>query len=492
MKQPNGLESALLRAPESPRLRAPGVALLGALALFVSPILNRSQASATTPAAGVKASVPPAPKTPAKEPSRDKLQPVRTISLNTFKRELDGQWQGIRLASDGNVYFASSTHSAHHGASFFKYDPKSGKVTELVKDITEVCGEDVQTNPQGKIHSDIVEANGWLYMATHFAADKPGVYAKWSGSHALGYEIATGKMRDYGVIRPGFTTYSAVGVDPKRNALYVFVTGQTAGQAAYVYRIDTVTGKKVELGQVSKPSDGGYDYVSYWMFVDRRGDVWFSIKNQDGALQQIHADTGQIEAHANALPPLIRWDSEKEDSGPGVQASRSIAWMQPLDGDRALMTMWPWGGMLYLFDSTKPLATAFTPLRHIGYNYLGGLAIGGDRVFYYQRENRGKGNQEFKDFHLLSVSLDAASGYPITDHGLMVDQDGRTVWRTPGMAADGRGQVYLVGDWWTIPGDLGTLRYDWKGGKDVYEPAGRGEFFAVTTVDLPSAGKGTN
>jgi hypothetical protein len=384
------------------------------------------------------------------------------------------------------VYFASSSHSAQHGASFFKYDTTKRQVTELVHEITDACGEDVQTNPQGKIHSDVVEANGWLYMATHFAADKPGAWKSWTGAHALGYEIATGKMRDYGVIRPGYTAYSAIGVDPKRNALYVFVTSQTAGQPAYVYRIGTVTGEKVNLGQVSPPSGGGWDAVSYWMFVDRRGDVWFSVTNQGGDLRQIQGDTGVIEVHKNALPPLVRWDSDKVETDPALQASRSIAWMQPLDGDRAVLTMYPTGGMLYSFDSTKPLATAFTPIRHIGFSYLG-MAVGGNRVFYYQREKRGKGNQGFRDFHLLSVSLDAASGYPITDHGLMVDQDGRTAWRTPGMAADGRGHVYMVGDWWTIPGDLGTLRYKWKSGKGTYEQLDRGQFFAVANVDASKA-----
>jgi len=456
---------------------------LGSLA-----VVSAAWSSCASPQMGANGGPPPASvpaaaasSAPAPSPASER-QPVRTFPLNTYKRELEGQWQGIRLASDGNVYFASSTHSAHHGAAFFKYDTKTGKVVELVHDVTAVCGEDVQTNPQGKIHSDVVEANGWLFMATHFSSEKPGAYKTWSGSHALGYEIATGKMRDYGVIRPGFTAYSAVGVDPVRHYLYVFVTGQTNGQAAWVYRIDTVSGEKVELGAVSKPSDGGWDFVCYWMFVDRRGDVWFSVRNQGGALQQIHGDTGKIEVHADALPPLIRWDKNAREDDARLQASRSIYWMQPLDGDRALLTMWPDGGMLYSFDSTKPLAEAFTPLRHIGYTYLGGLAIGGDRVFYYQRKNRAFGNQEFKDFHLLSVSLDAASGYPITDHGLMVDQDGRTAWRTPGMQADGRGHVYMIGDWWTIPGDLGSLRYSWNGGHEKYEELKRGEFFAVADV----------
>ena len=414
-------------------------------------------------------------------------QLMQSFALNDYKRELDGQWQGIRLASDGNVYFASSSHSAHHGAAFFKYDTTTGEVSELVHEITDICGEDVETNPQGKIHSDIVEANGWLYMATHFAAEKPGVYETWTGAHALGYELATGIWRDYGVILPGYTAYSAIGVDPARNFLYVFLTGQTAGQASYMYRIETVTGEKTNLGQVSAPSDGGggYDFSSFWTFVDQRGDVWFSIKNQGGDLQQIHGDTGLIEVHANALPPLVRWDSDQLETDPALQSSRSVWWMQPLDGDRALLTMMPNGGVLYTFDSTQPMASAFTEIRHIGFTSLG-LAVGGNRVFYYQRENRASGIQDApQNFHLVSVSLDEAAGYPIIDHGLMVDQDGRKVWRMPGMMADGQGRVYTIGDWWTVAGDLGTLRYDWNGGNEIYEQLPRGEFFAVGNVTIP-------
>ncbi len=448
-----------------------GVALVGICACT----------SAPTPAANPGPAAPTDPGTAATARAS-----MRSFPLNTYKRELDGQWQGIRLASDGNVYFASSSHSAHHGASFFRYDTKAGQITELVHDITEICGEDPRTNPQGKIHSDIVEANGWLYMATHFAAEKPGVYETWTGSHALGYELATGRWRDYGVIRPGYDSYSAVGIDPARHYLYVFLTGKAVGQASYMYRIQTVTGEKTNVGQVSAPSHGGYDFACYWTFVDRRGDVWFSIANQNGDLQQIHGDTGNIEVHAGALPALVRWDSDQLEPKPALQSRRSIEWMQALDGDRALLTMSDRGGMLYEFDSTRPMASAFTPVKHIGFNYLGGIAIGGNRVFYYQRANRAFGNQEFHDFHLLSVSLDAATGHPITDCGPIVDQDGRTPWRLPGMVADAQGHVYAIGDWWTIPGDLGTLRYSWNRGDETYKQLPRGEFFAVADVGVPA------
>jgi hypothetical protein len=397
---------------------------------------------------------------------------------------LDGQWQGIRYASDGNVYFGSSTHSAHHGSAFFRYQPRTGKLTMLADDLTKICGEDPAANPQGKLHSDIVEANGWLYMATHFSSELPGAYASWTGSHLIGYRMATGKFRDYGVIHPNYDNYSAIGVDPKRNYVYVFVTGEAKGQVAYLYRFDTVTGAKKNLGQV-----GGQWATSFYTFVDRRGDVWFSIAAQNGELRRVHGDTGEIDVYPNALPPLFRWDRDEIDPDRKRQSRRGIMWMQPLDGDRAVFTLGYDGGMLCLFDSSQPIGSGreFQKIRHIGYSDLG-LAVGDRRVFYYQRANRGYGHQAdqatdgIHDFHLLSVSLDPADGHAITDHGLIQDQDGRVLWRAPGMMTDGRSRVFMIGDWWTLPGDIGSHRYQYEHGKESYLQLQRGEFFAVADV----------
>ncbi len=414
-------------------------------------------------------------------------QLVQSFELNSYKRVLDGQWQGIRYASDGNVYFGSSTHSAHHGAAFFKYDPQANQITLLAEDLTTICGEDPQTNPQGKLHSDIVESNGWLYMSTLFASDMPGAWETWTGSHVLGYELATGTFRDYGVIHPNYTSYSAIGVDPVRNYLYVYVTGKSAGQVSYMYRINTVTGDKTNLGEVSGPNVSGVFLASFWTFVDSQGDVWFSLRDQGGDLRKIDGETGQIEVFPNALPPLYRWDSNQVETNQSEQAKRFINWMQPLDANRAVFTLGWFGGMLYVFDSTKPIGEAFQNISHIGYNDLG-MAVGENRVFYYQRVNRQFGHQDKQDFHLLSVSLDPNTSYAITDHGLIKDQDGRLVWRIPGMMTDGQNRVFMIGDWWTNPGDLGTLRYRYNGGNEFYEQLPRGEFFAVAEVNIPSAG----
>jgi hypothetical protein len=84
---------------------------------------------------------------------------------------LDGQWLGCKAASDGNCYFGSSTHDNKHGAAFFRYNPASNTLTMLTNDLTLVCGENpTVTPPQGKLHSDIVEANGWLYFSMHLVS----------------------------------------------------------------------------------------------------------------------------------------------------------------------------------------------------------------------------------------------------------------------------------------------------------------------------------
>ena len=44
-----------------------------------------------------------------------KKQKIWTYSMNKICKEWDGQWQGIKIASDGNCYFGSSTHSKSHG-----------------------------------------------------------------------------------------------------------------------------------------------------------------------------------------------------------------------------------------------------------------------------------------------------------------------------------------------------------------------------------------
>ncbi len=436
---------------------------------------------------------------------------VQSYALNGYVRYLDGQWEGIRYASDGNVYFASSSQSAHHGAAFFRFNPSSQQLTLLAEDITAVVGEDPLTNPQGKIHSNMQEMHGWLFFTTHFGADdRPNGITGWSGGHLVGYRFTdtgsngyfntpVGGFHDYGVIyadSPGYTSYSGIAVDPAQNYIYVFATGEMPSQASYVYRYRAATdtaATRTFLGQVY----GSFGASLYW-FTDPSGDVWFAVYNDNGALHRIHHDTQVIDRYDNVLPAFFREDANTIDAS----SDRAIDWMAPIGGSKAVFT-YNGGGMLYQFDSSQATAngvpaSAFTALKWIGPSYIG-AAVGASRVFWYQRAGGATGHQgcdgadtvlppSCQDYHLMSVSLDP--GYDVSDHGLIVDQSGHTVWRVPSMMTDGtNNNVFMVGDWWTydtsgnpIPGDHGinnTLRYHYSAGAETYIDEPRGEFFAV-------------
>jgi hypothetical protein len=448
-------------------------------------------------------------------------QLVSSFPLNSYVRYLDGQWEGVHYASDGNVYFASSSQSAHHGAAFFRYNPATQQLTMLAADITLICGEDPQTNPQGKIHSNIPEMNGWLFFTTHFGAEgRPGGITGWTGGHLVGYRFVdngsnnyfntpVGGFHDYGVIypgAPGYTSYSGIAADPAQNYLYVFATGEVSGQVSFVFRYNAATDNqttRVNLGPVYT----SFGASLYW-FVDSTGDVWFAIFNDNGAMHRIHHATGVIDRYDNALPAFVRQDSNTVDP----TFDRAIQWMAPISGTKAIFT-YNAGGMLYQFDTSQTTANsvpaaAFTNLQWIGPSYIGST-IGANRVFFYQRANGAIGHQgcdtadttlppACQDYHLMSVSLDPATGYAITDHGLLMDQSGRTVWRIPSMMTDGtNNNVFMVGDWWTydtsgksIPGDDGvnnTLRYHYSAGVESYIDEPRGEFFAVARVSTSTS-----
>jgi Divergent InlB B-repeat domain len=400
----------------------------------------------------------------ALSPETNKLV-MDSFPLNPYVQVLDGQWLGCKVASDGNCYFGSSTHDNRHGAAFFRYNPTLKVLTMITNDLTLVCGENpTLTPPQGKLHSDIVEADGWLYFSTHLGNYWTEGEAAYTGGHVIGYELATGKFRDFGVVRSNYTSYAAVGVDRVRNKILCYVTQWWWPTLdSHMYRIDIATGTKQDLGVVPGLN-------SFYFFMDSRGDGWFSCPSDNGSLRVMRSATGQIQTYANVLPESQLGNTRWWD------------WAQPLPSGNRCVCKLQGGNYLYIFDADALQTNgpnAFVTLRNTG-PMESGLALANDRVYYMQRANRQPGNQEYTDFHLMSAPIFANT--PIIDHGLVMDQSGRLVWRLPGMAADGSGRLYVVGDWWLLPGEqgtsVGTLRHVDDPGTN-YTALPRGEFFAV-------------
>lgn len=87
-----------------------------------------------------------------------------------------------------------------------------------------------------------------------------------------------------------------------------------------------------------------------------------------------------------------------------------------------------------------------------------------------------------RKLHLRSISL-AEGDDPriITDHGPVIDQDGRAARMIMSMSADDKGHVFVYGSWHPKTFKEATLQYllfDYPNG-DLYKLLDRGEFFAI-------------
>jgi hypothetical protein len=185
---------------------------------------------------------------------------AKTYSINTItgKHELDGQWLGSIVASDGNVYFGSSTHAAITGASLLKYNSATEQVSAVIQDLSLAAGESPATQiPQGKLHSNIRELNGNLYFASHSGNFWAGALNAYTGAHAFRYNLAAGTTTDFRILKTRYSSYAGVAVDPVHNYLYASATAISSGSH-----------RAWEWGQAR---DDGETFV-FSMFSD--GAVW--------------------------------------------------------------------------------------------------------------------------------------------------------------------------------------------------------------------------
>jgi hypothetical protein len=421
---------------------------------------------------------------------------VKSISLNKIVKFFDGQWQGMTTASDGACYFGSSTHSPLHGSSFLKFNPANGKLSVLAEDMTKICGEDLtKTPPQGKIHSPIVECDGWLYFTTHLSNYWEEAINKYTGAHVIGYELSTGKFRDFGIVREKFTIYSAINVDRVNKKIYVFVVPfdkyNVENDGSHLYQIDIKTGKKVDLGLVPPKERGG----CFWFFVDNKGDCWFTLWKKfhfflpfdEGDLYHFDSRTNEIKCYKNVLPNgKLAPDGVPADEQ--LKAEKTWTWAASLpENKKCLFTMGLFGGgdeRLWIFDPTKNIENgeAFQPVAYIGSTFLS-VAYSNDRVYFVQYKNLDDARNYFPEFirekkqkdiefnddlHLRSVSLDQATDKGVIDHGKIIDQEGRKVSMIESLAADDKGNVFMNGSWYSLSADEASHQYIWQGLKDSY------------------------
>lgn len=453
----------------------------------------------------------PAPQ--QEEPDTEAMKnKVYSFSMNKICKEWDGQWQGMAVASDGNCYFGSSTHAKSHGAGFHKFDPRTYRHTMLVEDMTYLCGEQDLPFQQGKIHSPIVECDGWLYFTTHLSNYwKEGIEA-YPGAHVFGYEMATGEFRDFGIVKERYSIYSAIGVDPVLKKLYVFsvpfVPELYQSDGCHLMSIDIATGEKKDCGKVVDGRLG----ASFWFFVDKDSNLWFTLwkrnysyENDFGNLYCYNPEADSIKIYDNVLPKGQLIDGTPVSEARNEQ--RAWTWLSPFPGrDKCYFIQGTLGGgdeRLWIFDPSKDIVSgeAFEPVAYIGSSYFE-TAVGGDRLYFCQYEDLEDARTIFSEdereidpdspayvdrkIHLRSISLkDEGLHREIKDHGALIDQDGRQALMIMSMAADNDGHVFVYGSWRPRSFKEATLQYllfEYPNG-DLYRLLKRGEFFAVINTN---------
>lgn len=451
---------------------------------------------------------------------KEKFCTTYSIALNKVSPYYEGQWQGIGIASDGASYFGSSCHGLNHGGGFFRFDPLTRQFDVLTEDFSSLVGTDLSVNtPQGKVHCPIIEVSGTLYLVTHLAAYWDDVIDKYEGSHLLTYTLKTKEWRDFGVIKPRWSTYSAIEVDSIRGKVYAmerpFSPRDTVkGIGMHLFQIDIKSGENRDLGRV----DGE---AAFWFYLDNTGKLWFPTRYNKGQMYCYDPEKDTIITFENAFPSP-RYAPDGKDGKPYEtklfpegkpyekgysKGMASWTWAKAIDGGkRCLYTQGDDAGgdeRLWIFDPSKSIATkeAFIPVCYIGNTFLS-VALGGNRVYYVQLNDNvysreydpeyyrdipaDKNGYHPHNLHLRSVSLDPKDPHPFIDHGRIIDQDGRTPAMISSLAADDKGNVYFDGGWLVKPGDQPSLRYMHQQGAikrgNVFETLKRGEFFAWVNV----------
>ena len=139
---------------------------------------------------------------------------------------------------------------------------------------------------------------------------------------------------------------------------------------------------------------------------------------------------------------------------------------------------------LWIFDPTKNIedGKAFQPVAYIGSTFLS-VAYSNDRVYFIQYKNLDDARNYFPEFvreekqkdiefdddlHLRSVSLDQATDKGVTDHGKIIDKDGRKVSMIESLAVNDKDDVFMNGSWYSLSEDEASHQYIWQGLKDSY------------------------
>ncbi len=355
---------------------------------------------------------------------------------------VDGQWHGIIVASDGKTYFSVSSHSPAQSAQFYRFDSSSQKPkVEKICDVAAWCGQTESIgkwNAQGKIHSQIFEANGKLYCSTtpaHREPDHP-----YEGGHFLSYDLATRELQDLGLFPDSHGGLLTMLHEPANQRLYAI----SQGNQTLCY-LDLKNGKITKVGSCQENP-----LQTRTLIADKQGNVYGC--EWGNRVWRYSPETNEIELLDGRLPGDP--DQAQPEPDPDSRAWQSTQWKLPVWDPQTRWWYAVKGNDEYLFrfrlperGSTEIVSEGLAPFgfrpRRKAEQRLASLAFvrRGRELFYCSYP-------VWRPMaHLMRYQIDTGK---VTDLGPIVTDDGhRRVAEIHGMVVGADGKLHAVGMVWS-------------------------------------------
>ena len=186
--------------------------------------------------------------------------------------EGDSNYHSLTAASNGLIYFTIGTHKAGSSARFFTFDPATDHLSEIGR-MNEVLGENTETTvPHGKVHTPLIEDEGFLYFSTHTSTYRGGLpdivpesgRDPYPGGHFMRYHLRTGTFESLAQIPMESEGLITMAMDTAGNRLF----GLTwPSGILYTYSIDE--DRLLQYGAVQGRGEWG-QLGKDWDFICRR------------------------------------------------------------------------------------------------------------------------------------------------------------------------------------------------------------------------------
>ena len=306
-------------------------------------------------------------------------------------------YNGVSVASDGNVYYVLCVESFTEGARMYRHDPVT-RITTEVANLTAACGESGAV-PQGKSHVNFYEYAGKLYFATHVGIYSsidgkegmpvpPAGVAPYPGGHFLSYDLGTGQIERLG-LAPGGEGVLTMAFDGPRGHAYA-ITWPTG----HLLVLDVAARKVRDLGPISEQGEAGtgasYRTLCRSLQVDPGdGSVYFTIS--EGSICRVR--------FGDSRWSVVEGDDLRKDyfgqyevSSPGHMAYnwRQTFWYEP---EGVIYGVHGNSGYLFRFDPRNERVEVLDRLTSLpsqrsgmfdqfSYGYLG-FGLGPEDTIYY-------------------------------------------------------------------------------------------------------------